>query len=164
MGLIPLFDTIHEFFSIFFNIFSTLSIKSFQFQLNKLFQMDIKCVFLGYPFGVKGYQVMDLHTHLVFISRNVQFHESIFPFQSQVPSQSIDPFDTCFDFVSLPVLPTPLLNEHTPIPLNPDSPIADTATATDTATAADCTTTNCTNSEECISSQIPPSTDTHVHS
>ena len=126
--------------------------------------MDIKCVFLGYPFGVKGYQVMDLHTHLVFISRNVQFHESIFPFQSQVPSQSVDPFDTCFDSVSLPVLPTPLLNEHTPIPLNPDSPIADTATATDIATAADCTTTNCTNSEECISSQIPPSTDTHVHS
>ena len=126
--------------------------------------MDIKCVFLGYPFGVKGYQVMDLHTHSVFISRSVQFHESIFPFQSQVPSQSIDPFDTCFDFVSLPVLPTPLLNEHTPIPLNPDSPIADTATATDIATAADCTTTNCTNSEECISSQIPPSTDTHLHS
>ena len=126
--------------------------------------MDIKCVFLEYPFGVKGYQVMDLYTHLVFISRNVQFHESIFPFQSQVPSQSIDPFDTCFDFVSLPVLPIPLLNEHTPIPLNPDSPIADTATATDTATAADCTTTNCTNSEECISSQIPPSIDTHLHS
>ena len=58
-------------FSLFFNIFSTCSIESFQFQLNKLFQTDTKCVFLGYPFGVKGYKVMDIHTHSVFISRNV---------------------------------------------------------------------------------------------
>lgn len=124
-----------------------------------------KCVFLRYHFGVKGYKVMDLHTHSVLISRDVQFHEFIFPFQSQVPSQSIDPFDTCFDFGSLLVLPTPLLDEHTPILLNPDSPIADTAIDADTAIAIDTTTTeNCTNSAECISSHIPPSIDTHFHS
>ena len=39
-----------------------------------------KCVFLGYPFGVKGYKVLDLTTKNVFIFRDVIFHETIFPF------------------------------------------------------------------------------------
>ena len=30
-------------FNLFFNFFSTLSTKNFQFQLNKLFQIDTKC-------------------------------------------------------------------------------------------------------------------------
>ena len=38
-----------------------------------------RCVFIGYPFNVKGHKVFDLHTHTVFISRDVVFHESIFP-------------------------------------------------------------------------------------
>ena len=38
-----------------------------------------KCVFLGYPFGVKGYKVLDLTTKAVFISRDVIFHENVFP-------------------------------------------------------------------------------------
>ena len=46
----------------------------------------VKCVFLGYPFGIKGYKVMDLATHLVFISRDVHFHETIFSFQSNPAS------------------------------------------------------------------------------
>ena len=33
----------------------------------------VKCVFLGYPFGVKGYKVLDLFTKRVFISRDVVF-------------------------------------------------------------------------------------------
>ena len=43
-----------------------------------------KCVFLGYPFGVKGYKVLDLTTKNVFISRDVIFHETIFPFGNVV--------------------------------------------------------------------------------
>ena len=39
-----------------------------------------RCVFLGYPFGIKGYKVLDLSTNAVFISRDVVFHENIFPF------------------------------------------------------------------------------------
>jgi len=39
-----------------------------------------KCVFLGYSFGVKGYKVLDLSTHNVFISRDVIFHKDSFPF------------------------------------------------------------------------------------
>ena len=40
----------------------------------------VKCVFLGYPFAVNGYKLLDLHTKKYFISRDVIFNESIFPF------------------------------------------------------------------------------------
>lgn len=40
-----------------------------------------KCVFLGYPFGTKGYKLLDLENNKVFISRNVKFYEDIFPFK-----------------------------------------------------------------------------------
>jgi len=42
------------------------------------------CVFLGYPLGQKGYKVMDLETHKVYVSRDVVFHEHIFPFAASV--------------------------------------------------------------------------------
>ncbi|KAK9070135.1 hypothetical protein SSX86_010535 [Deinandra increscens subsp. villosa] len=42
-------------------------------------------VFLGYPFGTKGYKVYDLVTHKFLISRNLIFHETIFP---SIPSSS----------------------------------------------------------------------------
>ena len=38
------------------------------------------CVFLGYPFNVKGYKVLNLHSRKISISRGVVFHESVFPF------------------------------------------------------------------------------------
>ena len=39
-----------------------------------------KCVFLGFPFNVKGYKVFDLDSHTVFVFRHVIFHENVFPF------------------------------------------------------------------------------------
>ena len=47
------------------------------------------CVFLGYPFGVKGYKLLDLTTKRLFVSRDVHFLETIFPFIS--PSHSFSP-------------------------------------------------------------------------
>jgi len=38
------------------------------------------CVFMRYPFGQKGYKVMDLDTHKFYVSRDVIFHEDNFPF------------------------------------------------------------------------------------
>ena len=51
----------------------------------------VRCVFLGYPFGVKGYKVLDLATNRVFISKDLVFHENSFPFAS-VSTNIADPF------------------------------------------------------------------------
>ena len=39
------------------------------------------CIFLGYPFGTKGYKLYDLSTRTLFLSRDVIFNETIFPFK-----------------------------------------------------------------------------------
>ena len=41
-----------------------------------------KCIFVGYPHGTKGWKVYDLETNEIFISRDVIFHETIFPFST----------------------------------------------------------------------------------
>lgn len=72
---------------------------------------------------------MDLDTHSVFVSRDVQFHESIIPFQSLN--------STCSD-ASLPILPTLLANDQTTslliphvVPIsNSDIPIANCTNST----------------------------------
>jgi hypothetical protein len=38
------------------------------------------CVFIGYPYNIKGYKLFDLSTKTIFISRDVIFHESVFPY------------------------------------------------------------------------------------
>ena len=50
-------------------------------------------IFLGYPFGVKGYKLLDLETNDTFLSRNVTFHEYIFPFNTptNLSSDTISP-------------------------------------------------------------------------
>jgi hypothetical protein len=40
------------------------------------------CIFLGYPYGVKGYRLYDTSLNTFFISRDVIFHEDIFPYSS----------------------------------------------------------------------------------
>ena len=39
-----------------------------------------KCIFLGYPYGQKAYKVYDLQTHTCFVSRDIIFFETIFPY------------------------------------------------------------------------------------
>lgn len=62
----------------------------------------IKCVFLGYPFGQKGYRVLNFDTRQVFTSRDVQFVEHEFPFatmqQNEIPTTLFSSFDSsCLD-------------------------------------------------------------------
>lgn len=45
----------------------------------------IKTVFLGYDIGYKGSILLDLHSHEIFISRHVTYHENILPYESQNP-------------------------------------------------------------------------------
>jgi hypothetical protein len=47
------------------------------------------CVFLGYPSSVKGYKLLNLTINQYLISRDVVFHEHIFPFKSL--NSSLDP-------------------------------------------------------------------------
>ena len=48
-----------------------------------------KCVFLGYPHGIKGYKVLDLESNSIHFSRDIIFYEHIFPFlSSDHPSTS----------------------------------------------------------------------------
>lgn len=50
-------------------------------------------MFAGYPPTVKGYKLYDIESKSFFISRNVEFHEHIFPFQSAPHTTDIiDPF------------------------------------------------------------------------
>jgi hypothetical protein len=53
------------------------------------------CIFLGYLFGVKGYILFDLSTKTSFISQDVVFHESIFPYASNLLRPTAD---GCFVF------------------------------------------------------------------
>ncbi|KAJ8647724.1 hypothetical protein MRB53_000747 [Persea americana] len=39
-----------------------------------------KCVFVGYPFGKKGWSLFDLEKMEFFVSRDVKFYENVFPY------------------------------------------------------------------------------------
>lgn len=107
-----------------------------------------KCIFLGYPYGQKGYKVYDLHKHKTFVSCGVSFSEDIFPFQSQynldstshlpifpLQSQSpcldfkspiSDPENTHHDLLSAASSPSNPSVSHNPLsPTPPSSPQSD---------------------------------------
>ena len=85
------------------------------------------CAFLGYPSGVKGYKLLDLTTHKVLISRDVVFHETIFPFQNQTPlpnfstflSCSLEPISTTPHFIP----PYPFIADMPCSPIPPSTPV-----------------------------------------
>lgn len=62
------------------------------------------CVFLGYSNSQKGYKVQDLLTNKIFISRDVVFHETMFPCSHLPQNQPIFPVPP----IELPADPLPI--------------------------------------------------------
>ena len=64
-----------------------------------------KCVFIGYPYNIKGYKLFDLLSHIALVSRDVVFHGIVFPFfvlesvsssSSLIPLPAMSPFHLIF--------------------------------------------------------------------
>ena len=82
-------------------------------------------IFVGYLYGQKGYCIYDFKTHQIYVSRDVIFHESIFPYHD-LPSSSfknsitITPIndDGTFDYTTPPIVPIDVSSSDY-IPQNP---------------------------------------------
>lgn len=48
---------------------------------DKLDSRVVKCIFIGYNPGQKAFKLYDIEKHKVFVSRDVVFHEKIFPYK-----------------------------------------------------------------------------------
>ncbi|PNX75889.1 hypothetical protein L195_g031833, partial [Trifolium pratense] len=53
----------------------------------KITHRSKKCVFIGYPYGKKGWKLFDLETEDIFVSRDVEFIETKFPFATDITSR-----------------------------------------------------------------------------
>ena len=85
-----------------------------------------ECVFLGYPYGQKGYKVFSLHDQKILVSRDVIFHEDEFPYQHDTHHSL--PHHQCDFLPSIPLFPpsthTPPIDDDIPPqnpPINPNS-------------------------------------------
>jgi len=105
------------------------------------------CVFLGYPPSQKGYKVLDMASRKVFISRDVKFHEDVFPFETtSSPSTSNFPFPSHIpfpDYADPPSTCFPASSSNPPTPDPPHIPIS-------------CDLTSPTDPHSTISPDLPP--------
>ncbi|KAI3731987.1 hypothetical protein L1987_63182 [Smallanthus sonchifolius] len=85
------------------------------------------CIFIGYPFGKKGYKLYNLDTLYVLVSRDVTFLEHIFPcLHSLDPSYLFPSLNDLFEETDPAVVPSSSLAapevDSTPIYVSPIPP------------------------------------------
>ena len=102
-------------------------------------------MFLGYPYGIKGYKVLDLQSNYVYVSRDTVFYETIFPYAKCPPSPTsildnfVFPHASVSDFSpSDPIhnIPDPSLDHVSAEPLSIDSISVDPIVVTDPSPAS----------------------------
>ena len=71
----------------------------------------MQCIFLGYSIRHKGYQCLNPKNGRLYISRDVVFEETTFPFQTPLPNETQNSLDNTHTY------PTP----HPIIPQNSNS-------------------------------------------
>ncbi|RVW71516.1 Retrovirus-related Pol polyprotein from transposon TNT 1-94 [Vitis vinifera] len=96
--------------------------------LTNLITVPCHPFFIGYPVGQKAYKLFDLSTKKVFTSRDVKFHEDIFPYVSLKPNSTLPSLthnsgpiplvahDISSSFDSTSHALSPLLSNHTSTP------------------------------------------------
>jgi len=72
----PMYDNIKSFGCLCY-------VYKYQRQKDKFTSRSWRCIFVGYPFGNKGWKVYDLDSGELFVSRDVVFFEDILPYASQ---------------------------------------------------------------------------------
>ncbi|GKD00950.1 retrovirus-related pol polyprotein from transposon TNT 1-94 [Tanacetum coccineum] len=91
---------------------------------DKFDNTGVKCVLLGYPQNQKGYKLYDLNTKEIFLSRDVVFDETVFPFKGDTFTHpnitpSLPTFGDIFlDEENDPNIPTQLPNTTNPVSNN----------------------------------------------
>ncbi|CAG7861777.1 unnamed protein product, partial [Brassica rapa] len=69
------------------------------------------CVFVGYPFGKKGYKVYDMERDEFVISRDVVFREDVFPYATaSAPAPTIIPAENIDEDWNLNISHVPMNN------------------------------------------------------
>lgn len=87
---------------------------------NKFSPKSTPCVFMGYSLSQSAFLCLDVTTSRIYVSRHVEFHESVFPFrslskQSSSPPNMFSPSETVSASV-VPVFHWPLAVDPCPAP------------------------------------------------
>jgi hypothetical protein len=91
----------------------------------------IVAAFIGYPAGYKGYKLLDLTTHKIFISRDVQFYETIFPLKGSTETATAEDI---FHNIPVPTVSEPTPTQH---PIDAAQPSSPTVTSPNNPEPAD---------------------------